>query len=150
MPVYMYGDDENRSKYRNAYFGVYDNVWYHGDFVWINPKTGGVVMLGRSDGTLNPSGVRFGSAEIYNVVDRFTQVEDALCVGQKIKNQDDERVVLFLKIKDGYTLSDDLIKSIKTTIRSELSPRHVPAFILPIKDIPVSFIYQSGNGGYGP
>ncbi|ORZ01228.1 acetoacetate-CoA ligase [Syncephalastrum racemosum] len=134
MPVYMYADDEQRTKYRNAYFSVYDNVWYHGDFVWINPNTGGVVMLGRSDGTLNPSGVRFGSAEIYNVVDRFDAVEDALCVGQKLKDQDDERVVLFLKLKG--ELTDDLVKSIKTTIRAELSPRHVPAFILPITDIP--------------
>ncbi|KAI8384650.1 acetoacetate-CoA ligase [Radiomyces spectabilis] len=138
MPVYMYGDDENRNKYKNAYFSVYDNVWYHGDFVWINPKTGGVIMLGRSDGTLNPSGVRFGSAEIYNVVDRFVSdgVEDTLCVGQKIKDQDDERVVLFIKMREGKTLSEDLVKAIKTTIRSELSPRHVPAFVLPIADIP--------------
>lgn len=138
MPVYMYADDEQRTKYRNAYFSVYDNVWYHGDFVWINPNTGGVVMLGRSDGTLNPSGVRFGSAEIYNVVDRFDAVEDALCVGQKLKDQDDERVVLFLKLKGALT--DELIRSIKTTIRAELSPRHVPAFILPITDIPVCLL----------
>ncbi|CAO3592318.1 unnamed protein product [Absidia cylindrospora] len=138
MPVAMYGDDETRTKYKNAYFNVHDDIWYHGDFVWINPKTGGVIMLGRSDGTLNPSGVRFGSAEIYNVVDRFVDqgVEDSLCVGQKIKNEDDERVVLFLKMKNGEPLSDDLVKSIKVKIRSELSPRHVPAFILPITDIP--------------
>lgn len=136
----MYGDDENRTKYKNAYFSVHDDIWYHGDFVWINPKTGGVIMLGRSDGTLNPSGVRFGSAEIYNVVDQFINqgVEDSLCVGQKIKNEDDERVVLFLKMKEGVELTDDLVKSIKVKIRSELSPRHVPAFILPIADIPVS------------
>ncbi|CAO3642930.1 unnamed protein product [Cunninghamella echinulata] len=138
MPVCMYGDDENRTKYKNAYFSVHDDIWYHGDFVWINPKTGGVIMLGRSDGTLNPNGVRFGSAEIYNVVDQFISqgIEDSLCVGQKIKNEDDERVVLFLKMKDGIVLTDDLIKSIKVKIRSELSPRHVPAFILPIADIP--------------
>ncbi|SAM00002.1 hypothetical protein [Absidia glauca] len=138
MPVTMYGDDETRTKYKNAYFNVHDDIWYHGDFVWINPKTGGVIMLGRSDGTLNPSGVRFGSAEIYNVVDRFVDqgVEDSLCVGQKIKNEDDERVVLFLKMKAGVQVTDDLIKSIKVKIRSELSPRHVPAFILPITDIP--------------
>lgn len=140
MPVCMYGDDETRTKYKNAYFNVHDDIWYHGDFVWINPKTGGVIMLGRSDGTLNPSGVRFGSAEIYNVVDRFVDqgVEDSLCVGQKIKNEDDERVVLFLKMKNNEPLSDELVKSIKVKIRSELSPRHVPAFILPITDIPVS------------
>ncbi|CDH60689.1 acetoacetyl-synthetase [Lichtheimia corymbifera JMRC:FSU:9682] len=136
MPVYMYGDDEARSKYKNAYFGMYDHVWYHGDYVWLNPRTGGVVMLGRSDGTLNPSGVRFGSAEIYNVVDRFEDIEDTLCVGQKMNDQDDERVVLFCKMKEGKELNDDLIKTIKTKIRAELSPRHVPAFVLPIADIP--------------
>lgn len=136
MPVYMYGDDEARSKYKNAYFSMYDHVWYHGDYVWLNPRTGGVVMLGRSDGTLNPSGVRFGSAEIYNVVDRFEDIEDTLCVGQKLKDQDDERVVLFCKMKQGKELDEDLIKTIKTKIRAELSPRHVPAFVLPIADIP--------------
>jgi acetoacetyl-CoA synthetase len=142
MPVEMYGDGPERPKYKSAYFDVYPNIWYHGDFVWINPKTGGVVMLGRSDGTLNPNGVRFGSAEIYNVVDKFNVecgVEDTLCVGQKIKNEDDERVILFLKMKDGsLTLSDELVKKVKTSIRSELTPRHVPAFVLPIADIPVS------------
>ena len=137
MPVYMYNDNATRDKYKNAYFGMYDGVWYHGDYVWINPNTGGVVMLGRSDGTLNPNGVRFGSAEIYNVVDRFDQVEDALCVGQKIVNEDDERVVLFLKMKSSHELTDELVKTIKTTIRAQLSPRHVPAFVLTIKDIPV-------------
>ncbi|KAG1462384.1 hypothetical protein G6F46_000608 [Rhizopus delemar] len=138
MPLEMYGDSPERSKYKSAYFDVYPNVWYHGDYVWINPKTGGVVMLGRSDGTLNPSGVRFGSAEIYNIVDRFNEegIEDSLCVGQKIKNEDDERVVLFLKMKNGNSLTEDLIKKIKVTIRTELSPRHVPAFILPIAEIP--------------
>lgn len=140
MPVYMYKDDEPRSKYMNAYFSVYQHVWYHGDFVWINPNTKGVIMLGRSDGTLNPSGVRFGSAEIYNVVDEFLPqgITDSLCVGQKIKGEDDERVVLFLKMKDNVELADALIKNIKVKIRSELSPRHVPAFILPIGDIPVN------------
>jgi len=138
MPVYMYEDDKPRSKYMNAYFSVYQHVWYHGDFVWINPNTKGVIMLGRSDGTLNPSGVRFGSAEIYNVVDEFLPqgITDSLCVGQKIKGEDDERVVLFLKMKDNVELADALIKNIKVKIRSELSPRHVPAFILPIGDIP--------------
>ncbi|RCH81178.1 hypothetical protein CU098_003024, partial [Rhizopus stolonifer] len=140
MPVEMYGDGPERQKYKSAYFDVYPHIWYHGDFVWMNPKTGGVVMLGRSDGTLNPNGVRFGSAEIYNVVDKFNVdggVEDTLCVGQKIKGEDDERVILFLKMKDGSkTISDEFVKKLKTTIRNELSPRHVPAFILPIADIP--------------
>lgn len=152
MPVCMYGDGPERAKYKSAYFDVYPHIWYHGDFVWINPNTGGVVMLGRSDGTLNPNGVRFGSAEIYNVVDKFNVdggIEDSLCVGQKIKGEDDERVVLFLKMKDGSaSISDELVKKLKTTIRSELSPRHVPAFILAIKDIPVSVcgtLYNSSS-----
>ncbi|KAI8991047.1 acetoacetate-CoA ligase [Mycotypha africana] len=139
MPVAMYGDDAQQSKYKAAYFDVYPHVWYHGDFVWINPDTGGVVMLGRSDGTLNPNGVRFGSAEIYNVVDRLHDaegIEDSLCVGQKIKGEDDERVVLFLKMKEGHAVTDGLVQRLKTMIRQELSPRHVPAFILPIADIP--------------
>jgi acetoacetyl-CoA synthetase len=136
----MYGDGPERTKYMNAYFDVYKSIWYHGDFVWINPVTGGVVMLGRSDGTLNPNGVRFGSAEIYNVVDKFNNqgIEDSLCVGQKIKGEDDERVVLFLKMKQDAELTDDLVKKMKVLIRSELSPRHVPAFVLSIADIPVS------------
>lgn len=145
MPVYMYGDGPDKLKYKGAYFDVYPHIWYHGDFVWINPETGGVVMLGRSDGTLNPNGVRFGSAEIYNVVDKFnvdSGIEDSLCVGQKIKGEDDERVVLFLKMKDqSKGVSEELVKKLKTTIRSQLSPRHVPAFILPIADIPVSSLY---------
>ncbi|ORX49194.1 acetoacetate-CoA ligase [Hesseltinella vesiculosa] len=138
MPVCMYGDDEANTKYMNAYFSVFKGIWHHGDFVSINPKTGGVMMLGRSDGTLNPSGIRFGSAEIYNVVEHFVDqgVEDSLCVGQKIKGEDDERVVLFLKMKEGVELTDDLVKAVKVKIRGDLSPRHVPAFVLPIQDIP--------------
>src|SRR2546421_3621387 len=79
MPVYFWNDPEN-VKYRAAYFDNYSSAWYHGDFIWINPNTHGVVMLGRSDGTLNPGGVRFGSAEIYGIVDNFDQVEDSLVV----------------------------------------------------------------------
>ncbi|RUS31282.1 acetoacetate-CoA ligase [Jimgerdemannia flammicorona] len=136
MPVYMF-DDADRSKYTNAYFAVYPSVWYHGDFVWMNPGTGGVVMLGRSDGTLNPAGVRFGSAEIYNVVDKFADdVEDSLCVGQKLVGMEDERVVLFLKMRDGRRFDDALAKRIKSRIRDELSARHVPVFVLEIMDIP--------------
>ncbi|CAG8558428.1 12528_t:CDS:2 [Ambispora gerdemannii] len=133
MPVYFLNDPNNQ-KYRSAYFDNYPSIWYHGDFVWINPNTGGVVMLGRSDGTLNPGGIRFGSAEIYNIVESFPQVQDSLVVGQKIG--DDERVVLFLKMVSQYGLEKELVNKIKTKIRLQLSPRHVPAFILPIKEIP--------------
>ncbi|CAG8568363.1 5644_t:CDS:10 [Ambispora leptoticha] len=138
MPVFFWNDPDNH-KYRAAYFDNYSSVWYHGDFLWINPNTGGLVMLGRSDGTLNPGGVRFGSAEIYNIVESFPQVQDSLVVGQKIGN--DERVVLFLKMAPSSLSSQNeldkkLVDEIKTKVRLQLSPRHVPAFILPIKEIP--------------
>lgn len=159
MPVYFWDDPENK-KYKSAYFDNYQGVWYHGDFVWINPNTGGIVMLGRSDGTLNPNGVRFGSAEIYNIVDTYPEVEDSLCVGQTLKDGTDERVVLFLKVAGtdkaslavaaktngsateaekqvlDAPLNADLVNRIKTHIRNQLSPRHVPAFILKTTDIP--------------
>ncbi|KAF9201722.1 hypothetical protein BGZ49_008075, partial [Haplosporangium sp. Z 27] len=138
MPVYFWDDPEHK-KYKGAYFDNYAGVWYHGDFVWINPETGGIVMLGRSDGTLNPNGVRFGSAEIYNIVDTYPQVQDSLCVGQTLKDGTDERVVLFLKVADEEAekpLDEILVSKIKTHIRNQLSPRHVPAFVLKTKDIP--------------
>lgn len=140
MPVYFW-DDAGHKKYKSAYFDNYAGVWYHGDFVWINPNTGGIVMLGRSDGTLNPNGVRFGSAEIYNIVDTYPEVADSLCVGQTLKDGTDERVVLFLKVddiegKETVGLDAGLVGRIKTHIRNQLSPRHVPAFVLRTKDIP--------------
>ncbi|KAJ1978666.1 hypothetical protein H4R34_003120 [Dimargaris verticillata] len=133
MPVYFWNDPDG-AKYRAAYFDRYPNTWYHGDFVWINQHTGGIVMLGRSDGTLNPSGVRFGSAELYNIIDGYEEVADSLAVGQKYG--DDERVVLFLKMKPNQALDPALVLRIKQQIRAKLSPRHVPAFILAIADIP--------------
>jgi acetoacetyl-CoA synthetase len=136
MPVFFWGD-ETGSKYRAAYFDNYRGVWYHGDFVWINPTTGGVIMLGRSDGTLNPSGVRFGSAELYNIVEAYAEVEDSLAVGQKIG--DDERVCLFLKMRPGHKFSQELVDRLRKHIRTQLSPRHVPAVILPTPEIPVSY-----------
>ncbi|KAI8923537.1 hypothetical protein BC831DRAFT_501413 [Entophlyctis helioformis] len=120
MPVAFWNDADGE-KYRSAYFSKFDGVWYHGDFLIINSKTGGVIMLGRSDGTLNPSGVRFGSADLYNIVANFPEVADSLAVGQK--RGDDERVA-------------DLVSRIKEKVRNLLSPRHVPAFILPIAEIP--------------
>jgi len=91
-------------------------------------------MLGRSDGTLNPSGVRFGSAEIYNTVERLEEVEDSLCVGQQ--TDVGERVVLFLKMANGFRLDNELITRVKNTIRQRLSPRHIPQIILETKEIP--------------
>ena len=111
-------------------------VWAHGDFIHKNPKTGGYVMLGRSDGTLNPNGVRFGSAEIYNIVEPFDEVEDSLCVGQRTP-EGEERVILFLKMAAGFPFeADGIVEKIKKAIRSSLSARHVPSLFLPIQDIP--------------
>lgn len=133
MPVFFW-DDASGEKYHNAYFSKFEGVWYHGDFVFINSVTGGLIMLGRSDGTLNPSGVRFGSAELYNIVETFPVIADSLVVGQK--RGDDERVIMFLKMAPGNTFTDELVNALKNKIRAQLSPRHVPAFVLEIGDIP--------------
>ncbi|KAJ3346455.1 hypothetical protein HDU91_007039, partial [Kappamyces sp. JEL0680] len=133
MPVGFW-NDKSGEKYQAAYFNQVRGVWYHGDYLEISSKTGGVLMLGRSDGTLNPAGVRFGSAEIYNIMTAFPQVADSLAVGQQ--TSDGERVVLFLKMAPGETYSPDLVSNIKLRIRTLLSARHVPAVIYPIADIP--------------
>ncbi|ORZ35528.1 hypothetical protein BCR44DRAFT_123947 [Catenaria anguillulae PL171] len=135
MPVYFWADPD-MAKYKKAYFEDWPKlgIWSHGDFVFMNNNTLGVVMLGRSDGTLNPAGVRFGSAELYNIIDQFPQVADSLVVGQKVG--DDERVIMFLQMPDGQQLSSDLVNSIKVKIRQQLSPRHVPAVIVQVPDIP--------------
>ncbi|XP_054568694.1 acetoacetyl-CoA synthetase isoform X1 [Eptesicus fuscus] len=128
-------NDETGSKYRKAYFSKFPGVWAHGDYCKINPKTGGIVMLGRSDGTLNPNGVRFGSSEIYNIVEAFEEVSDSLCVPQH--NQDgEERVVLFLRMAAGHAFRPALVQRVRDAIRSGLSARHVPSVILETKGIP--------------
>uniref|UniRef100_UPI0037E76465 acetoacetyl-CoA synthetase n=1 Tax=Semicossyphus pulcher TaxID=241346 RepID=UPI0037E76465 len=128
-------NDENGSKYHKAYFSTYPGVWAHGDYCKINPKTGGIVMLGRSDGTLNPNGVRFGSSEIYNIVEAFEEVSDSLCVPQ-YNSDGEERVILFLKMAPGKPFSPELVGKIKGAIRKALSARHVPALLLETRDIP--------------
>ncbi|XP_069353611.1 acetoacetyl-CoA synthetase isoform X2 [Eulemur rufifrons] len=128
-------NDENGSKYRKAYFSKFPGVWAHGDYCRVNPKTGGITMLGRSDGTLNPNGVRFGSSEIYNIVEAFEEVVDSLCVPQQNKDRE-ERVVLFLKMAPGQAFRPDLVRRICDAIRVGLSARHVPSLILETKDIP--------------
>ncbi len=101
MPVYFWNDSDG-SRYFSAYFEKYDNVWTHGDFVMIHPTTKALTFLGRADGVLNPSGVRFGSAEIYSVVEeKFPHVADSICVGQRRPQDNDERVMLFLMMKPG-------------------------------------------------
>lgn len=138
MPIY-FSNDENYKKYKASYFEKFPGVWAHGDFMMISSKTGGVVMLGRSDGTLNPNGVRFGSADIYNTIENTEEIDDSLCVGQKNpENPTEERVILFLKVKSDYQFNQALVEKIKLKIRTSLSARHVPNIILPIAEIPVN------------
>jgi len=131
MPLYFW-NDENNQKYHNAYFNVYPNVWRHGDYIEITDT--GAIVYGRSDATLNPGGVRIGTAEIYRQVETITEVEDSIVVGQNWEN--DVRVILFVKLAKGAELTNDLIGKIRTTIRKNASPRHVPARIIAINDIP--------------
>ncbi|XP_069071475.1 acetoacetyl-CoA synthetase [Pleurodeles waltl] len=134
QPTHFWNDD-NGSKYRKAYFSKFPGIWAHGDYCKINPKTGGIVMLGRSDGTLNPNGVRFGSAEIYNIVEAFEEVSDSLCVPQ-YRADGEERVILFLKMATNEVFSQGLVKRIREAVRKALSARHIPALILETKGIP--------------
>ena len=138
QPVMFWGED-GEEKYKKSYFETFPGVWHHGDFVRINPETGGLIMLGRSDGVLKPAGVRFGSSEIYNVlVEHFQDVEDAVCVGRRREKDLDETVVLFLKMVEGKLFSSQLVDVIKRVIRKELSPRHVPGIIEETPEIPVT------------
>ncbi len=132
MPIYFWNDPDGQ-KYHNAYFDQYDGVWYHGDYIEINDH-GGVTIYGRSDATLNPGGVRIGTAEIYRVVEKLDEIADSLVVG--VQKDGDEQVALFLKMNEGHKLTEELINSIKSIIRSNCSPRHVPAIIKPVADIP--------------
>ena len=132
LPLYFW-DDPDGSKYHSAYFDVFENIWRHGDFVTVTDR-GGVVMLGRSDATLNPGGVRIGTAEIYRQVEQMEEIEDSVVIGQNWKN--DIRVILFVKLASGCELTDDLKNRIKQTIRTNASPRHVPAKILSTPEVP--------------
>ncbi|TFK53772.1 acetoacetate-CoA ligase [Heliocybe sulcata] len=136
LPVGFWRDDDG-TKLRAAYFDTYPGVWRQGDFIVGNPETKGLIILGRSDGVLNPSGVRFGSAEIYTVMDHFTNtIDDSLCVGQRRASDPDERVLLFVKMRPGHRLDAELAGKIRAAIRAALSPRHVPAYIFETGDIP--------------
>tara|TARA_B100001996_G_scaffold320225_1_gene264286 strand:- start:2781 stop:4667 length:1887 start_codon:yes stop_codon:yes gene_type:complete len=132
MPIYFWNDSDG-SKYHNAYFNVFPKIWNHGDFIKISDH-GTIKIYGRSDATLNPGGVRIGTAEIYSVLDGINKIEDSLVIGQDWKG--DQRIILFIKLKDGYDLDDNLITKIKSQIRTECSPRHIPALVLRVKDIP--------------
>jgi len=132
MPVYFWNDADGK-KYHSAYFEQYPGIWYHGDYMILS-RHGGITMLGRSDATLNPGGVRIGTAEIYRVVENMEEIEDSVVAGQQFEG--DERIVLFVKMKAGFALSEELMKKIRTSIRSQCSPRHVPALILETPDVP--------------
>jgi acetoacetyl-CoA synthetase len=132
MPV-KFWNDEGGAKYRSAYFERFDGIWVHGDFAEETPN-GGYVIYGRSDATLNPGGVRIGTAEIYAQVERVPEVLEALAIGQDW--QDDVRVVLFVRLREGVVLDEALLKTIKTEIKNGASPRHVPAKVIAVADIP--------------
>jgi len=133
MPLYFWNDPDN-AKYKDAYFTVYPNIWRHGDYVKINSQTGGVTFYGRSDAVLKPSGVRIGTAEIYNQVEQLEEIADSLAIGQNWEG--DQRIILFVKPAEGYHLTEDLKAKIKKTLRAKASPRHVPAKMIEIPDIP--------------
>ena len=133
MPLYFWNDPAG-SNYHSAYFDVYPGVWRHGDYVLIHSDTGGITFYGRSDAVLKPSGVRIGTAEIYAQLEKLPEIADSLAVGQNY--QDDQRVILFVRLADGCTLTDELKSKIRTTLRENASPRHVPALILETPDIP--------------
>jgi acetoacetyl-CoA synthetase len=132
MPIGFWNDPDGK-KYHGAYFERFDNVWCHGDFAeWT--EHGGMIIHGRSDATLNPGGVRIGTAEIYNQVEQMPEILEAICIGQDF--DDDVRVVLFVRLASGVALDEALEKKIKAKIRTGASPRHVPARIVAVTDIP--------------
>jgi acetoacetyl-CoA synthetase len=131
-PVFFWGDEDDQ-KYRSAYFEKFPGIWAHGDFV-AQTENGGYVIEGRSDATLNPGGVRIGTAEIYRQVEALDAVVESLCIGQDW--EDDTRVVLFLKLREGLQLDEALRDEIRRTIRKNTTPRHVPEKIIQVADIP--------------
>jgi acetoacetyl-CoA synthetase len=132
MPIGFWNDPDQK-KYHAAYFERFNNVWHHGDYA-VMTSHGGIVILGRSDAVLNPGGVRIGTAEIYRQVERLDEVLEALAIGQQWHG--DERVILFVRLRPELALDATLIKRIKETIRANTTPRHVPAKIIAVPDIP--------------
>ncbi|WP_148254056.1 acetoacetate--CoA ligase [Aidingimonas lacisalsi] len=132
MPIGFWNDPDGQ-RYRDAYFATFPGIWAHGDYAEITPQDG-LIIHGRSDAVLNPGGVRIGTAEIYRQVEKVTGVLESLCIGQEW--DDDVRVVLFVRLRDGLTLDDALCDEIRRTIRANTTPRHVPARIIQVSDIP--------------
>lgn len=139
QPSYFWGDPTGE-RYFKAYYERFDNVWTHGDFISKHPKTGQVFVHGRADGVLNPSGVRFGSAEIYNAVDNAfgEEIQDSICVGQRRPQDMDESVMLFLMMKPGQKFSQELVKRVKDVIARDCGRRCVPKYVFETPEIPVS------------
>jgi acetoacetyl-CoA synthetase len=136
MPLAFLNDPEF-TRYRDAYFTVYPGIWRHGDYVTFYSDTKGVTFFGRSDAILKPSGVRIGTAEIYNIVEKFDGVADSLAIGQNWEG--DQRVLLFVKLAAGTQFTDELKTKIKNALRDKASPRHVPALMIEVPDIPYTF-----------
>lgn len=132
MPLFFWKDEDGK-KYQSSYFERFPDVWRHGDYA-VHTQEGGFVILGRSDATLNPGGVRIGTADIYRIVESLPEVSDSLAIGQRWKG--DERVILFVKLKDGFVLSEELREKIRLNLKTQASPRHVPEIILAVSDIP--------------
>jgi len=132
MPL-KFWNDKNNIKFKNAYFNKFSNIWHHGDYAEIK-KSGGFVIHGRSDTTLNPGGVRLGTAEIYSEVEKFKEIMDSIVVGQSWDN--DIRIILFVVLNPKYQLEANLLKRIKIQIRKNASPRHVPAKIIAVTEVP--------------
>ncbi len=132
MPVQFWNDPDG-TRYRAAYFETHEGIWSHGDYARLTPR-GGVVIYGRSDATLNPGGVRIGTAEIYRQVEKLDEIIESICVGQDFEG--DVRVVLFVRLREGVMLDDALRERIRKTVRANATPRHVPAVILDVPDIP--------------
>ncbi|MGC9196583.1 MAG: acetoacetate--CoA ligase [Syntrophobacteraceae bacterium] len=136
MPLYFWNDPDLQ-KYRATYFDLYPGVWRHGDWIVIHGDSGGITFLGRSDFTLKPSGVRIGPAEIYNVVENIDGIIDAMAIGQEWKGE--QRIILFVRLAQGCTLSDELKDKMKKSLRKLASPRHVPSLIIEVPEIPYTF-----------
>ena len=132
MPIKFWNDKDNK-KYRSSYFEKYKNIWHHGDFAKIT-NNGGFIIFGRSDTTLNPGGVRLGTAEIYNEVEKFKEIQESIVIGQSWKN--DIRIILFVVLNKDYNLNDTIKDKIKKAIKANASPRHVPSKIVEIFEIP--------------
>lgn len=151
IPVFLWGDKTPAgvpgSKYHSSYFARFDHVWAHGDFIVVHPITKNITFLGRADGVLNPSGVRFGSAEVYSVLERHfvDQIVDSICVGQRRPKDNDESVMLFLLMRPGHTFNQKLVRDVKDAIKKDLSKRHVPKYVFETPEIPVSVYVVAPN-----